>query len=144
MIASRVHINLEDGARLTLCYKFQYHQGSATLRWFPVISQKMQIAQSPSRSRQFRGVILAIFCVFLIAFSATTQVLHHHGLSNDPHPDCAACVASHAGLFFSAPFEMPLVTEHVEAVEADRLENPLSSFVFSFYSRPPPAETASL
>lgn len=104
----------------------------------------MQNAQSKFRSRQIRGVILAIFCIFLIAFSATTQVLHHHGLSNDPHPDCAACVASHAGLFFSAPFELPTVVEHAEAIEADRPENPFSSFVFSFYSRPPPAETASL
>jgi hypothetical protein len=104
----------------------------------------MKNAQSKSRLRQLRGTILAIFCVFLISFSATTQVLHHHGLTDDPHPDCAACVASHAGIFFSAPIELPPVVEHTEAVEVDRAENPLSSFVFSFYSRPPPAETASL
>jgi hypothetical protein len=117
-----------------------------TVSWLgpPPQAQNMQNAQSKSRSRQIRGVILAIFCVFLIAFSATTQVLHHHGLSNDPHPDCAACVASHAGIFFSAPFELPPTAEYVEAVEADRVEHPRSSFVFSFYSRPPPAEAASL
>jgi hypothetical protein len=106
--------------------------------------QTMQNAQTQSRSRKLRGVILAIFCVFLIAFSATTQVLHNHGLTNDPHPDCAACVASHAGLFLAAPFELPEAAEHAETIEVDRPENPLSSFVFSFYSRPPPAAPASL
>ena len=104
----------------------------------------MQNALTQSRSRQLRGAILAIFCIFLIAFSATTQVLHHHGLTSDPHPDCAACVASHTGLFFTAPFELPATVEHAETVIADRAESPLSTFVFSFYTRPPPAETASL
>lgn len=97
-----------------------------------------------SRSRSTSSLVLGILCVLLMAFTATIQVVHAHDLDAGPHPECSLCVVAHASISPSAPIELPAVIEHVEEIQVESTQSPCDSFVFSFYSRPPPAETASL
>jgi hypothetical protein len=103
----------------------------------------MAASQSKSRAWGLRERTLGIFCVLLIAFCATVQVVHAHP-AGTPHSDCALCVVAHSGVAPSAPIILPVVQVHAVEVEPLRTESPRESFVFSFYSRPPPAESASL
>ncbi len=94
--------------------------------------------------RLFRDRILGIVCLLLIALCATIQVVHTHGLTTDPHPDCALCLVAHAAVTASAHFVLPAPPEQITEVQVVRTESPRESFVFTFYCRPPPAEPASL
>lgn len=95
-------------------------------------------------SRLFRDKVLGIVCLLLIGFFATVQVIHTHGTTPDPHPDCALCLVAHAGVTVAAHFVLPAPREQRTEVEVFRSENRHEIFVLTFYSRPPPAETASL
>jgi hypothetical protein len=99
---------------------------------------------SGTRSRDPRGILLAFICVLLIAVSGAVQVTHSHGLDNGSHPDCSLCIVVHSGIAPSAQLALPVVIEHERAVEVFHVESPRDSFVFSFYSRPPPAEPVSV
>jgi hypothetical protein len=100
--------------------------------------------RSGTRSRDRRGIFLALVCVLLIAVSGAVQVTHSHGLDSSSHPDCSLCVVAHAGIAPLAQAAVPVLIEHERAVEVFLVESPRNSFVFSFYSRPPPAEPASI
>jgi hypothetical protein len=65
-------------------------------------------------------------------------VVHTHGMSTDPHPDCALCLVAHAGVASAAPFVLPAPPEQKTEIQTFRAEDPRESFVFSYYCRPPP------
>jgi len=107
----------------------------------------LQLMSGPyltSLSRFLRGPLLAVFCAILVTFTATIQIVHAHDLDPGPHPECSLCAISHATISPAAPIELPAVKERVEELRIEATEVPRDLFVFSFYSRPPPAETASL
>jgi len=104
----------------------------------------MPKSQAPSRSRSFRGLLLGIVAVLLVAFTATIQVAHVHDIGASSHADCALCSVAHSGITLFEPVELPLVAEQADTVESEPVESPTDSFIFSFYSRPPPAVPASV
>ena len=101
-------------------------------------------SRAQSRHRGRRGLLLGIICVALLGFFATVQVAHFHDSVGASHSDCSLCVIVHAGIVPHAPVVVPAPVEHKTRVEILPTETPWESFVFSFYTRPPPAETASL
>jgi len=90
----------------------------------------------------FRGIVLAVVCALLVAFSATIQVAHAHELSGPAHSDCSLCMIAHAGIVPHAPEVIPAPVEHAAGVEILPAETPRDCFIFGFYTRPPPAEAA--
>ncbi|MGA7241937.1 MAG: hypothetical protein WBX19_02090 [Terracidiphilus sp.] len=100
--------------------------------------------QTPSRSRNPRSLLLGIICALLVVYTATVQVAHHHDAMGASHADCALCLVAHTGIVLHAPVVVPAPTEHADDIEVPAKPAPLKSFVFSFYSRPPPAEPASV
>lgn len=96
-------------------------------------------SRSRPDTRLFREKLIGIVCLLLIAFCATVQVVHTHGLSADPHPDCALCLVAHASVTVSVPIVLPAPPEQRTEMQTVRAEVPRDTFVFSFYSRPPPA-----
>jgi hypothetical protein len=107
-------------------------------------SKTMSRSQTTSRSRSCRGLILGIICALLVVYSATIQVAHAHEAIGASHSGCALCLMVHAGITPDAPAQAPALAEHADRIEIPAEPAVRSSFVFSFYSRPPPAEFASI
>jgi len=103
----------------------------------------MSQLQTTSR-RSFRGLLLGVVCALLVVYSATVQVAHTHGAISASHGDCALCLMVHAGITPHAPAIAPVPIEQVDEIEISANLAPRISFVFFFYSRPPPAEPASV
>lgn len=104
----------------------------------------MLMSQCKWRPRGLRDCVLGIICILLITFSTTIQAVHIHDVGGNAHPDCSLCLVAHAGVSSSAPVVALVVFAPVDQVEVLPVERPRESFGFFFYSRPPPAETASL
>lgn len=100
--------------------------------------------QTPFRSRNTRGLILGILCALLVVYASTVQAVHNHDGIGASHGDCALCLVVHAGVAPHAPVIAPVPAQRTEEIEIAAKQAPRNSFVFSFYSRPPPAEPASL
>jgi len=100
--------------------------------------------QTQSRSRESRLPLIGILCVLLIAFSATVQIAHSHDLKGTPHADCSLCAVAHAGAAPAILVALPEIVEETIELEIVHPAAPCDCFVFSFYSRPPPAESASV
>jgi hypothetical protein len=84
-----------------------------------------------------------VLCGLLIAFSTTIRIAHAHDQGKS-HSDCSLCLMAHAGIAPQTPAVVPVAAEHAAEVEIPRADAPRDSFIFSFYTRPPPAEAASL
>jgi hypothetical protein len=104
----------------------------------------MSQSQTTSRLRSLRGLLLGVVCALLVVYSATVQVAHTHEAIGASHSDCALCLVVHAGIAPDAPAIAPVPTEHLDEIEIPANLAARTSFVFSFYSRPPPAEPASV
>ena len=100
--------------------------------------------QSKARSRKLFEVLLGTFCVLLIAFCTTAQVLHTHDLAGNPHADCALCLVAHSGVKAFAPVVLPAPQQRIIKVEIRRADSPRESCVLFFYCRPPPVQAASV
>ena len=100
-------------------------------------------SQTKFGARSFRGLLLGVVCALLVVYSATVQVAHTHQAIGASHSECALCLMVHAGIVPHAPAIVPVPIERVDAVEIPANLAPRTSFVFSFYSRPPPAEPTS-
>lgn len=97
--------------------------------------------QSQTRVRARRRLFLGILCAALMAFSTTVQIVHNHGRAGTAQPGCSLCVVAHAGVSPSAPPAFSAIVWRAIDAAAPFVERPCKSFVFSFYSRPPPAES---
>jgi hypothetical protein len=97
-----------------------------------------------TRPRSVRGILLGIICALLVVYSATVQVAHTHEAIGASHGDCALCLMVHAGIAPHAPTPAPVLTELADPIEIAVELAPCASFVCSFYSRPPPAESSSI
>lgn len=82
--------------------------------------------------------------MLLLAFWATVQVAHVHDAVDTSHSGCSLCLVVHASIAPLPPIAVPAPVEHTATIELPCTEVPRDSFVFTFYSRPPPAEPASL
>jgi hypothetical protein len=100
---------------------------------------------SPSRSRgAHRGLLIGVLCALLIAFSTTVRITHGHDAAGTSHSSCSLCLVAHAGIAPQAPAVMPAAIEHTAEIEILRPDTPRNSFLLSFYTRPPPADAASI
>jgi hypothetical protein len=98
----------------------------------------------PIRPQSSQKFFLGIICALLVLFTATIQVVHHHETIGASHSDCALCLVAHTSIAPYAPVVIPVPAERTEEVEIPARLIPRNTFVFLFYSRPPPAESASL
>lgn len=104
----------------------------------------MHSLHTTSRAGCRRRFLFGILCALLITLSATVQVVHAHDLDASSHPECSLCVISHASISPAAPVALPVVVEYSEQVQVVPPDTPRETFVFSFFSRPPPAAAAQL
>lgn len=101
-------------------------------------------SRTPTRFHAFRSLVFGIVCVLLVAFSASIQVAHAHDALGGSHSDCSLCLIAHAGITPHTPAVIPLPVKHAAAIEVLRTDAPRQLFVFSYFTRPPPAEPAFL
>lgn len=104
----------------------------------------MMYPESTARSRKLLEVFLGIFCVLLIAFCITIQVVHTHDLAGNPHVDCALCLVAHLSVTFLAQLVLPTPQQLAVKAEVSHADSPRDSYVCFFYCRPPPVEPASV
>ena len=99
----------------------------------------------PRRSRNLRTrhllwVALAFFCCALITLGGIVQAGHTHSDGQAVQSDCALCHVAHLVVQPSVPQSLPRAVQIVArvstALQAIRVQ---SFFVFSLFTRPPPA-----
>jgi hypothetical protein len=106
-------------------------------------------ALMPGRSRNLTTrhllwVVLGFFCCALITFGGVVQAGHMHSDGQALRPDCALCHVAH--LVVQPTVSQSLLrTVFVVATlaAAPQLWRTQFFFVFSLFTRPPPAETAN-
>jgi hypothetical protein len=88
--------------------------------------------------------VLGFFCCVLICFSGVVQLVHTHTDGQVVSSDCALCHTAHLVVQPSVPQPLPR-TVFVAAWISPALQ-PIRAqlfFVFSLFTRPPPAQTAN-
>ena len=103
----------------------------------------------PGRSRNLRTrhllwVVLGFFCCALITLGGIVQVGHAHADSQAVRSDCALCHTAHLVVQPSVPQPLPRTVFVVTSIStALQPIHSQFSFVFSLFTRPPPAQTAN-
>ena len=103
----------------------------------------------PGRSRNLRTrhslwVVLGFLCCALIALGGIVQAGHTHADSQAVQSDCALCHTAHLVVQPSVPQPLPRSVFVVASISTAL--QPIRSqffFVFSLFTRPPPAQTAN-
>jgi hypothetical protein len=104
----------------------------------------MTAERSAIRVRSLPRTFVGVACLLLILFGAAAHVLHSHGLSSDPHPDCSICLVAHASISPPAPFVLPRVIGRATRIVLLPETAPLEAPEVPFYSRPPPSASAAV
>ncbi len=96
------------------------------------------------RTRRLLWVALGFFCCALITLGGIVQAGHTHADGQSIQSDCALCHVAHLVVQPSVPQLLPrtvLVVARVStALQPIRVQ---VFFVFSLFTRPPPAQTAN-
>ena len=96
------------------------------------------------RTRHLLWVVLGFLCCALITFGGIVQFVHTHPDGQAVQSDCALCHTAHlvvqAAVPHSLPRALPVVARVSIALQPRRA---LFFFVFSLFTRPPPAQTAN-
>ena len=96
------------------------------------------------RTRHLHWVVLGFLCCALIIFGGIVQVVHVHPDGQAVQSDCALCHTAHlvvqAAVPHSLPRALPVVARVSTVLQPRRV---LFFFVFSLFTRPPPAQTAN-
>jgi hypothetical protein len=103
----------------------------------------------PGRSRNLRTrhllwVVLGFLCCALITLGGIVQVVHTHADGQSVQSDCALCHTAHLVVQPAVPYLLPhsvFVAARVSTALQPRRARFL--FVFSLFTRPPPAQTAN-
>ena len=103
----------------------------------------------PGRSRNLRTrhllwVVLGFFCCALITLGGIVQVGHTHADGQAVQSDCALCYTAHLVVQASVPQPLPRTVFVVASIPTAL--QPIRAqffFVFSLFTRPPPAQTAN-
>jgi hypothetical protein len=103
----------------------------------------------PGRSRNLRTrhllwVVLGFLCCALVILGGIVQAGHTHVDGQAVQPDCALCHVAHLVVQPSVPQLLPrtpfVVARVSTALQPIRVQ---FLFVFSLFTRPPPAQTAN-
>ena len=103
----------------------------------------------PGRSRNLKTrhslwVVLGFLCCALVTLGGIVQAGHIHADGQAVQTDCALCHVAHLGVQPAAPQSLPrtvfVVARISTALQPIRSQ---SFFVFSLFTRPPPARTAN-
>jgi hypothetical protein len=103
----------------------------------------------PGRSRNLRTrhllwVVLGFFCCALITLGGIVQAGHIHADRQAVQTDCALCHVAHLVVQPTVPQSLPRPVRVVARVSTAL--QPIRTqlfFVFSLFTRPPPAQTAN-
>ena len=96
------------------------------------------------RTRHLLWVVLGFFCCALITLGGIVQVGHTHADGQAVQSDCALCHTAHLVVQPSVPQPLPRTVFVVARIST--VLQPIRSqffFVFSLFTRPPPAQTAN-
>jgi hypothetical protein len=96
------------------------------------------------RTRHLLWVLLGFFCCALITFGGIVQAGHTHADGQAGQSDCALCHVAHLVVQPSVPQLLPRTIFVVARVST--APQPIRAqvfFVFSLFTRPPPAQTAN-
>jgi hypothetical protein len=103
----------------------------------------------PGRSRNLRTrhllwVVLGFFCCVLITLGGIVQVVHTHADGPAVRSDCALCQTAHLVVQPAVPHALPRAVRVVARVStALQPRRAPFFFVFSLFTRPPPAQTVN-
>ena len=103
----------------------------------------------PRRSRNLRTshllwVVLGFFCCVLITLGGIVQAGHTHAGGQALQSDCALCQVAHLVVQPSVPQSLPRTVFVVARVlTSPQPIRPQLFFIFSLFTRPPPAQTAN-
>ena len=95
------------------------------------------------RTRHLLWVVLGFLCCALITFGGIVQVVHTHPDGQAVQSDCALCHVAHLVVQPSVPQLLPRTV--FVAARVSTAPQPIRAqffFVFSLFTRPPPAQTA--
>ena len=96
------------------------------------------------RTRHLHWVLLGFLCCALIIFGGIVQVVHTHPDGQAVQSDCALCQTAHLAAQAVIPHSLPRALPVVVCVStAPQPRRALFFFVFSLFTRPPPAQTAN-
>jgi hypothetical protein len=103
----------------------------------------------PGRSRNLTRrhllwVVLGFFCCALITLGGIVQVAHTHADGQAIQSDCALCHTAHLVVQPAVPQALPHTAFVVASIST--ASQPIRAqvfFVFSLFTRPPPAQTAN-
>jgi hypothetical protein len=103
----------------------------------------------PGRSRNLRTrhllwVVLGFVCCALITLGGIVQVVHTHPDGRAIQSDCALCQTAHLVVQPAVPQSLPRAVLVVARVStAPQSRRAPFFFVFSLFTRPPPAQTVN-
>ena len=95
-------------------------------------------------TRHLLWVVLGFFCCALITFGGIVQVVHTHADGQAVQSDCALCHTAHLVVQPAVPHSLPRTV--LVAARVSTAPQPIRTqfiFVFSLFTRPPPAQTAN-
>ena len=95
------------------------------------------------RTRHLPWVVLGFLCCALIIFGGIVQIVHTHPDGQAVQSDCALCHVAHLVVQPAVPQSLPRTVFVVARIST--APQPVRSqrfFVFSLFTRPPPARTA--
>jgi len=96
------------------------------------------------RTRHLPWVVLGFLCCALIIFGGIVQIVHTHPDGQAVQSDCALCHVAHLVVQPSVPQLLPRTVFVVARVStAPQPIRVQAFFVFSLFTRPPPAQTAN-
>jgi hypothetical protein len=88
-------------------------------------------------------VLLGFGCCALLTLGGIVQAAHMHADGRLGHSDCALCHTAHQGIQSAHYPVLPCIVMVVTLVAiARRTQRIRSYFLFSLFTRPPPAQTA--
>ncbi len=96
------------------------------------------------RTRHLLWVVLGFLCCALITLGGIVQVAHAHADGQAVQSDCALCQTAHLAVQAAVPQSLPrsvFVAARVSTALQPRRAQ--FFFVFSLFTRPPPAQTAN-
>jgi hypothetical protein len=102
----------------------------------------------PGRNRNLKKhrllwMMLGLFCCALITLGGIAQVVHTHADGHAVHSDCALCHTANQVIQPAVAHSLPCIVMVVARVStAPRPVRTQFYFVFSLFTRPPPAKTA--
>jgi hypothetical protein len=86
--------------------------------------------------------LVAGLCVFLILLVGAAQLLHTHTDHESINASCSLCAVAHVAPLPVPVLHRPMLQEVVQPIRApDLVATSRKVYIFSLYTRPPPAVT---